>query len=63
MKTRKHECQALREGFGADSEFNWRLENRGDGWYMYNTAGQRSPSQYNFCPSCGERLEKEDVHV
>ena len=62
MKTRKHECEAAKDGFMR--EFGWSLENRGDGWYMYDKNGQqRSPSEYNFCPSCGERLEKGDVHV
>lgn len=57
METKKHCCQELKAGLGANSEFNWSLEDRGDGWYMYNASNQKSESRYNFCPCCGEKLE------
>lgn len=53
---KKHECPEFSSKLGAASIFNWSLENRGDGWYMYNTAGERSKLKYNFCPICGEKL-------
>ena len=53
--TAKHECPEIKKTF--NTEFRWSLENRGDGWYMYNEKGERSKSQYNFCPSCGAKLQ------
>lgn len=53
--SKKHECEAIKEGLG--KKFGWSLEDRGNGWYIYNREGARSEAQCNYCPCCGEKLE------
>lgn len=36
------------------------VENRGDGWYLYS-GDSRGNNPINFCPRCGEKLEKGET--
>lgn len=61
MKTKKHECPEFSSQLGADSGFNYSLEDRGDGWYLYAPSSEHSKLRYLFCPICGEKLEADKV--
>lgn len=53
-EVKQHKCEGMRKLFKTEG---WTLKNKGDGWYMYDGEGNRSPRPHSFCTQCDARLE------
>ena len=54
LDIKKHECRGMKANFTVP--MGWVLEDRGDGWRMYNQNGEKSAWSIHFCPQCSMKL-------